>query len=100
MTKQLQRFVENQFVSERQLADLLQIPMATLRFWRWAGRGPRFRRLGRSVRYRAEDLEAWIATRPEGGEAQEAAKGEAEAGGFVSGEPSREALEVISTREA
>lgn len=27
---------------------------------RWAGEGPKFVKLGRHVRYRAEDVEAWI----------------------------------------
>jgi predicted DNA-binding transcriptional regulator AlpA len=33
----------------------------TLEAFRLTGRGPRFLKLGRSVRYSVEDLEAWLA---------------------------------------
>jgi len=41
-------------------ADLLRIPLATLRYWRHLGTGPRSFRLGRRVLYRADDLHTWI----------------------------------------
>jgi predicted DNA-binding transcriptional regulator AlpA len=34
---------------------------ATLELWRSVGRGPRFVKLGRSVRYRKRDVERWLA---------------------------------------
>ena len=40
-------------------ADLLRAPVATLRYWRHLGTGPRSFRLGR-VLYRRDDLHAWI----------------------------------------
>jgi predicted site-specific integrase-resolvase len=42
-------------------ARLLGVAPATLERWRWAGRGPRYRKLGRCVRYALEDLEAFVA---------------------------------------
>lgn len=33
---------------------------------RWAGYGPRFIKLGRSVRYRKSDVLSWMAERPSG----------------------------------
>jgi excisionase family DNA binding protein len=33
---------------------------AALRHWRKTGRGPRFYRAGRLIRYKHEDLDAWI----------------------------------------
>ena len=42
-------------------AELLRAPVATLRYWRHLGTGPRSFRLGRRVLYRREDLQAWIA---------------------------------------
>jgi excisionase family DNA binding protein len=42
-------------------AELLRAPVATLRYWRHLGTGPRSFRLGRRVLYRHEDLRAWIA---------------------------------------
>ncbi len=36
------------------------LPVATLRYWRHRGTGPRSFRLGRRVLYRADDLHSWI----------------------------------------
>ena len=41
-------------------AELLRAPVATLRYWRHLGTGPRSFRLGRRVLYRADDLRSWI----------------------------------------
>lgn len=43
-------------------ADLVRAPVATLRYWRHLGTGPRSFRLGRRVVYRADELRAWINT--------------------------------------
>ena len=44
-------------------ADLLRAPVATLRYWRHLGTGPRSFRLGRRVLYRRDELHAWIDAR-------------------------------------
>lgn len=44
-------------------ADLVRAPVATLRYWRHVGTGPRSFRLGRRVVYKAADLQAWIETK-------------------------------------
>ena len=41
-------------------AQLLRTPVATLRYWRHLGTGPRSFRLGRRVLYRRDDLRSWI----------------------------------------
>ena len=41
-------------------AELLRAPVATLRYWRHLGTGPRSFRLGRRVVYRRRDVSAWI----------------------------------------
>ena len=41
-------------------AQLLRAPVATLRYWRHLGTGPRSFRLGRRVLYRRDDLHTWI----------------------------------------
>ena len=41
-------------------ARLLRAPVATLRYWRHLGTGPRSFRLGRRVLYRHDDLQAWV----------------------------------------
>jgi excisionase family DNA binding protein len=44
-------------------AEVLRAPVATLRYWRHLGTGPRSFRLGRRVLYRREDLYAWVDAR-------------------------------------
>lgn len=45
-----------------QVAEYLQVTEATLADMRYRSRGPRFVKVGRLVRYRREDLEAWLET--------------------------------------
>jgi excisionase family DNA binding protein len=41
-------------------AAYLRTPVATLRYWRHLGTGPRGFRLGRRVMFRREDLDRWL----------------------------------------
>lgn len=47
-------------MSQRDLAAYLGKSTAWCERARWAGEGPRFVKLGRHVRYRADDVLAWI----------------------------------------
>jgi excisionase family DNA binding protein len=47
-------------LTEVQAAELLNLSVRTLQAWRSQGRGPRFVRAGRAVRYRLADLIKWI----------------------------------------
>jgi len=48
-------------VDEQEAARMLGYTVGTLRNWRFKGRGPRFVRISpKSIRYRIQDLEAWI----------------------------------------
>ncbi|MDQ3148995.1 MAG: helix-turn-helix domain-containing protein [Chloroflexota bacterium] len=47
-------------LTEREVAELLGLSVATLRAWRHRGKGPRFLRLGRSVRYLPADLADFV----------------------------------------
>jgi excisionase family DNA binding protein len=47
-------------LTETQVAEQLGLSVATLRAWRHRGRGPRFLRLGRAVRYLPADLEEFV----------------------------------------
>jgi excisionase family DNA binding protein len=47
-------------LTETQAAEHLGLSVATLRAWRHRGRGPRFVRFGRAVRYLRADLDAFI----------------------------------------
>ncbi|SDY90776.1 DNA binding domain-containing protein, excisionase family [Modestobacter sp. DSM 44400] len=49
-----------ELLTSTEAADLLRAPVATLRYWRHLGTGPRSFRLGRRVLYRRDDLHAWI----------------------------------------
>jgi predicted DNA-binding transcriptional regulator AlpA len=48
-------------LNEYQAAAFLNLAVPTLRRWRWAGRGPRFVKIGAAVRYEPAELEAYIA---------------------------------------
>ena len=63
-------------LNESQVAETLGVAVATVRRWRLYGRGPRFLKVGGSVRYDQQDFKKWLASRPTGGEgSQEAANG-------------------------
>ncbi len=63
---------EPQLLTIAEAAELLRAPVATLRYWRHLGTGPRSFRLGRRVLYRRDDLHAWISARRESGPPAEA----------------------------
>lgn len=46
--------------SPDQLTEYLGIPKATLSQWRHRGVGPKWTRVGRHVRYRWSDVDAWL----------------------------------------
>ena len=48
---------------QRQCAEALCLSERTLERFRVSGVGPKFVRMGKSVRYRLSDVEAWIASR-------------------------------------
>ena len=50
----------SQALTEHEVAKQLGLSVATLRAWRLKGRGPRFVRFGRAVRYLAADVEHFI----------------------------------------
>ena len=51
---------EPELLTITETAELLRAPVATLRYWRHLGTGPRSFRLGRRVLYRSDDLRSWI----------------------------------------
>lgn len=50
----------SELVDEPTLAMRLGVSRSTLQSWRYAGRGPRFIKLGRMVRYRTADVDAYL----------------------------------------
>lgn len=47
-----------------EVAAYLQKPVRTLEQWRYRGVGPRFVKVGRDVRYRWEDVDAYLNEQP------------------------------------
>ena len=57
-------------LTQRQAAEMLALSERTLERFRVSGMGPKFVRLGHSIRYRLSDVEAWIASRTVGSTSQ------------------------------
>jgi len=51
---------EVDMMTERQVAEHLNMSVGSLRKWRRLRTGPRFVRIGRGLRYRRRDVEAWL----------------------------------------
>jgi excisionase family DNA binding protein len=47
-------------LSTEEVAEVLGRPARTLRQWRYLGEGPRYLKVGATVRYRARDIEKWL----------------------------------------
>ena len=54
-------------LTEEEVAKQLHVSVASLRRWRLERRGPQFIKVGSLVRYRPEEIEAWLAVLPTGG---------------------------------
>ena len=67
-------------LTETQVAEQLGLSVATLRAWRHRGRGPRFLRFGRAVRYLPADLDEFIRTSAVDTRSVSASDGESKAG--------------------
>ena len=62
MTENLNRpdDTEDTMLTLDEAAELVRAPVATLRYWRHMGAGPRSFRVGRAVRYWRGDVVAWL----------------------------------------
>jgi excisionase family DNA binding protein len=54
--------VVERMMSLAELSELLGVPLSTLYGWRHRGEGPAGYRLGKHVRFRRADVDAWLAT--------------------------------------
>ena len=50
----------DELLTEQELAALLKVSVRTVRTWRTEGTGPPALRIGRGVRYRRRDVDAWL----------------------------------------
>ena len=51
---------EVEMMTERQVAENLNMSIGSVRKWRRLRTGPRFVKIGRALRYRRRDVEAWL----------------------------------------
>ena len=47
------------YMTDKELAERWSMPVATLRTWRYEGKGPTYIKLGKHVRYKPEVIEAY-----------------------------------------
>jgi predicted DNA-binding transcriptional regulator AlpA len=56
-----------ELLTEHDVARITGMSVASVRRWRLLRTGPKFIKIGAAVRYRSEDLAAWLQSRPTGG---------------------------------
>ena len=59
-------------LNEHDVAHLTGLSVASVRRWRLLRQGPKYLKIGAAVRYKPEDISAWLESRPFGGGHQEA----------------------------
>ncbi|MGH8892611.1 MAG: helix-turn-helix transcriptional regulator [Actinomycetes bacterium] len=50
----------DELLTMNEVADVIRVPVATLRYWRHLGTGPHSFRIGRSVRYWNTEVQHWL----------------------------------------
>jgi predicted DNA-binding transcriptional regulator AlpA len=63
-----------QLLTDIDVSKALDVSVATVRRWRLLNQGPRYLKIGASVRYRPEDVANWLDNRPSGGETERKVK--------------------------
>jgi len=54
-------------LNEHDVARITGLSVASVRRWRLLRQGPKYIKIGAAVRYKPEDVSAWLETRPSGG---------------------------------
>ena len=54
-------------LNERDVARITGLFVASVRRWRLLRQGPKYLKIGAAVRYKPEDISAWLESRPFGG---------------------------------
>jgi len=57
---------KDELLTIAEVADVLRVPIATLRYWRHLGTGPRSFRVGRGVRYWHNEVTSWLQSQSDG----------------------------------
>jgi predicted DNA-binding transcriptional regulator AlpA len=58
---------QRRFQTDYEVAELLNLDVQTVRHWRLVGKGPKYFKIGRSVRYSPKDIAAYLESLPSGG---------------------------------
>jgi excisionase family DNA binding protein len=53
-----------EMLNEHQVAEYLNMSVASVRRWRLIRKGPKFVKIGSAVRYRSDDVDAWLNSCP------------------------------------
>jgi predicted DNA-binding transcriptional regulator AlpA len=61
--------IEN-LLNEYDVARVTGLSVASVRRWRLLRQGPKYLKIGAAVRYKPEDISAWLESRPTGGGAE------------------------------
>jgi len=56
----VERTTPTDLIDETALAERLRVSRSTLQGWRYAGRGPRYLKIGRLIRYRNADVDGFL----------------------------------------
>lgn len=56
-----------ELLTEHDVARVTGLSVASVRRWRLLQQGPKYLKLGAAVRYKPEDISAWLESRPTGG---------------------------------
>jgi len=54
-------------LNEHDVARITGLSVASVRRWRLLRQGPKYLKIGAAVRYKSEDICAWLESRPSGG---------------------------------
>jgi predicted DNA-binding transcriptional regulator AlpA len=54
-------------LNEHDVARITGLSVASVRRWRLLRKGPKYIKIGSAVRYKPEDIRAWLTSRPTGG---------------------------------
>ena len=54
-------------LNEHDVARITGLSVASVRRWRLLRQGPKYLKIGAAVRYKPEDISAWLESRPSGG---------------------------------
>lgn len=58
--------MSQQWLSIEELAEELNVPVRSIRTWRYKGTAPKGRRFGRHLRFHRADIDQWVKEQPEG----------------------------------